>query len=51
MDFTTFATVNGNYQSINRLKFDAVEADAVRIHITTTNGIDEARLFEVGCYA
>ena len=50
-DFTTVATVKGNYQRLNRLKFEAVEVDSLRIHITATNGIDEARIFEVRCYA
>ncbi len=27
-----------------------VEAQAVRIEIEATNGIDEARIFEVRCY-
>lgn len=49
--YTTVATVKGNYQRLNRLKFDAVSAVAVRIHITATNGIEEARVFEIRCYA
>ena len=41
----------GNYQRLRRHKFDAVEAEAVRIHVKATNGIQFARIFEVRCYA
>jgi hypothetical protein len=34
-----------------RHRFDPVEAEAVRIHVTSTNGSKEARIYEVGCYA
>lgn len=50
-EWTTVATVKGNYQRLNRVRFDAVEAEAVRIHVTATNGLDEARVFEVRCYS
>lgn len=50
-DFVTVATVKGNYQRLNRVRFDSVEAEAVRILVTATNGIDEARIFEVRCYS
>jgi hypothetical protein len=50
-EFETVATVSGNYQRMNRVKFDAVEAEAVRIHVTATNGVEEARIFEVRCYS
>ena len=43
--------VTGNHQRLNRLRFDRVEADAVRIHIQETNGDPKARVFEVRCYA
>jgi hypothetical protein len=50
-DWQTVAEVKGNYQRLNRVRFDAVEAEGVRIHVTATNGIEEARVFEVRCYA
>jgi hypothetical protein len=50
-EFESVAKVRGNYQRMNRLKFDAVEAEALRIHVTATNGLEEARIFEVRCYA
>lgn len=49
--FTTVAEVKGNYQRLNRVRFAPVEAEAVRILVTATNGIEEARIFEVRCYA
>lgn len=49
--FREVARVSSNHQRVNRLKFDAVEADAVRLRITATNGLEEARIVEVRCYA
>ena len=50
-EFVTVATVSGNYQRLNRVRFEAVEAETVRVHVTATNGLEEARIFEVRCYA
>ena len=50
-DFVTVANVKGNYQRLNRVRFEAVEAEAVRVLVTATNGLEEARIFEVRCYA
>ncbi len=47
----TVATVAGNYQRVNRLKFDAVETKSIRVAITATNGLEQARLFEIRCYS
>jgi hypothetical protein len=47
---TTVATVSGNHQRLNRLRFEPVEARALRIVVTKTNGLQEARIFEVRCY-
>ena len=49
-DLTEIASVSGNHQRLNRHRFDPVDADAVRIHVTATNGDDLARIFEVRCY-
>jgi hypothetical protein len=46
----TLATITGNHQRLNRLVLEPFDATAVRIRITKTNGIKEARLFEVRCY-
>ncbi len=48
---TLLAEQKGNYQRVNRHKFEPVNAAAVRIHITATNGDELARVFEVRCYA
>jgi hypothetical protein len=44
------AEVRGNHQRLRRHSFEPMEADAVRIHITATNGDELARIFEVRCY-
>ena len=46
----TLAAVTGNYQRLRRHQFAPVEAHAVRIHVTATNGDEFARIFEVRCY-
>ena len=43
--------VKGNHQRLNRHRFTALEAAAIRIHVQATNGSEEARVFEVRCYA
>ena len=43
--------MKGNHQRLRRHRIEPVEAQAVRIHITATNGDDFARIFEVRCYA
>jgi hypothetical protein len=45
------AAVKGNHQRLCRHRVEPVEAQAMRIHITATNGDDFARIFEVRCYA
>ena len=41
----------GNFQRLARHTFEAVETQAVRIEIQSTNGAPDARIFEVRCYA
>jgi hypothetical protein len=48
---TTLAAVAGNHQRLNRVRVDPVKARALRIIVTRTNGLPEARIFEVRCYA
>jgi hypothetical protein len=48
---TELVAVKGNHQRLNRLRFAAVEAQAIRIHVRATNGDSLARIFEVRCYA
>jgi hypothetical protein len=45
------AKVSANYQRLNRRRFDPVEVEAVRIHVTAANGVQQLRIFEVRCYA
>jgi hypothetical protein len=47
----TVATVAGNYQRVNRLKFDSVETKSIRVAVSATNGLGQARLFEIRCYS
>jgi len=44
------AAITDNYLRLRRVEFDAVECDAVRVTVTATNGIPEARIFEVRIY-
>ena len=49
--WTEIRQVKGNYQRLNRLRFEPVEAEAIRVHVLATNGIQFARIFEVRCYS
>jgi hypothetical protein len=42
---TVVATVTKNHQRLNRLRFDAVETKSIRVALTATNGLDQARIF------
>ena len=45
------AAISGNHQRLNRHRFETIEALAIRIHVTATNGSPYARIFEIRCYA
>ena len=45
------AAVTRNHQRVNRHVFEPVEAQSVRVHVTATNGADQARIVEIRCYA
>lgn len=45
------ASVAGNFQRLNRHRFDPVEAQSLRVEIHATNGDRLARIFEIRCYA
>ncbi|HET8547692.1 MAG TPA: FAD-dependent oxidoreductase [Bryobacteraceae bacterium] len=47
----TLATVTRNHQRVNRHRFDPVDVEAIRVQFTATNGLPEARVFEIRCYA
>lgn len=44
------AEVKGNYQRLCRHDFAAVRLNAVQLQIHSTNGAEEARVYEVRCY-
>ncbi|OHB81407.1 MAG: hypothetical protein A2W31_08635 [Planctomycetes bacterium RBG_16_64_10] len=48
--WTVLAQVRNNYQRLVRHDFDPVDARAVRVHVTATNGDPAARIFEIRCY-
>jgi len=50
-DWKEIVAVTDNYQRIRRHTFDPINAAALRIEITATNGNDEARIYEIRCYA
>lgn len=43
-------SVRGNYQRLNVLNFEACDCDEVRLHVLATNGIADARVYEVRAY-
>jgi hypothetical protein len=44
------AAVSGNHQRLRRHRLEPVEAQAIRVQVSATNGEDCARIFEVRCY-
>jgi len=50
-EWKQLASVKDNHQRLRRHRFEPVEAEAVRIHVTKTNGDPKARIFEIRCYA
>ncbi len=44
-------SLSNNYQRLCRVAFDAVVCDTVRVTVNATNGVPEARIFEVRVYA
>ncbi|NWG13255.1 MAG: FAD-dependent oxidoreductase [Acidobacteria bacterium] len=49
-DFKMLTEVRGNFQRLNRISFDPAELEAVRVHVTSTNGYSRASIFEIRCY-
>ncbi|MBC8112934.1 MAG: FAD-dependent oxidoreductase, partial [Candidatus Saccharimonas sp.] len=47
----TLATVTSNHQRLRRHDFAAVELKSLRLKIAATNGSEQARVYEVRCYA
>jgi len=50
-DWRELARVQGNHQRLVRHQFAPVEARALRLHITATNGDAIARVYEIRAYA
>jgi FAD dependent oxidoreductase len=46
----TLAAVKNNYQRLNRHRFEAADAQAVRVEVQATNGDPLARIFEIRGY-
>ena len=44
------ASVAGNFQRLNRHRFDRMEVQSLRVEVHSTNGDRLARIFEVRCY-
>ncbi len=41
----------GNHLRLCKHDFDSVKVNSLRIHVTATNGIKEARIYDIRCYA
>jgi hypothetical protein len=50
-EWRLLAERKGNHQRLARHDFPAVQAQAIRLHIQATNGDEQARVFEIRCYA
>ena len=44
------ASVAGNFQRLNRHRFDPLEVQSLRVEVRATNGDRLARIFEIRCY-
>lgn len=49
--YVELASVEGNYQRLNRHTVKPVEAEAIRVQVLATNGDPLARIFEIRCYS
>ena len=47
----TLATVKNNFQRLNRLDVDGKDLQSIRVEVQATNGLDQARIFEIRCYS
>lgn len=50
-EFQVLAEVEDNWQRLRRHRFEPVNAEAVRIRVTATNGAEEAIVYEIRCYS
>ncbi len=42
--------ISGNYMRLNKIQFDSVTADSIKITITATNGWSTARIFDIKAF-
>ncbi len=49
-EWKPLVSVEGNFQRLRRHDFNPVETGALRLHVSATNGAEEARLYEIRCY-
>jgi hypothetical protein len=47
----TLFKVTDNHQRMNRHRFEKIETSSIRCEVHRTNGLEEARIFEIRCYA
>lgn len=47
----TIATVRGNFQRLNRISTDLSDVKSLRVEVTATHGLEQARIFEIRCYS
>ena len=50
-NWQTVSVINGNYQRKRIHKFNKMHLRKLRISVIETNGVPEARIFEIRCYA
>ncbi len=49
-EWHVLAEVTGNFQRVRRHTFDPVATSAIKLTVTATHGVPEARVYEVRCY-
>lgn len=50
-EWKTIRRIERNHQRLNRVRFDPVETSSLRVQFLATNGVEQARVFEIRCYA
>ena len=50
-EFRELVEVRGNHQRLKRHVFQPVKTEAIRVHVSATNGDALARIFEIRCYS
>ncbi len=50
-EWKSLGKITGNYQRLRRHEFAPFTAQALRLEVTASNGNEEARVYEIRCYA